>query len=498
MPTEPDGQNPPLSTAPVTTGGRAGTDQLAAEAAAQAQQLGDDASRSLADALRISFKVLRVLIFALILLFIFSGFFYVQANEVAVRLRFGAITDNGQGRDFLTADGGPYFRFPAPIDEVIRVPTTSQTIEVDRAFWYEADSRNPDEPNPRTRQTLSPGRDGSLLTGDGNLVHGRFTITFRVQPQDAVTFVRNVGGDADGEFLGDPMRRARQVVMVAAEQAITAAAAEVTALEFLQSAQYTARMRQKLVSLLTDEMETGITVESVIANNRVAPPAAQAAFSAVTTAETERQTQVLNAEQDRVSRLSGVAGEGYEPLLAAIDLYNDAGRDDQQELEAAALSAINMMLDGTPSGEALEPVVALIEDEQRRAALAPFVDPQNPLSGVTVGGEAAQLIAAAGEYRAQREEQVEADVQQFEALLATYRQQPEITRFNLWQNMREQIFTNDREIWFFDGELARLAIPRDSGIDKRRTAAQAERDAAEARRRAALSPSARPETMMPQ
>ncbi|MEM6561168.1 MAG: SPFH domain-containing protein, partial [Planctomycetota bacterium] len=364
------------------------SDQIAA-AAAQAEQLGDDAGKSLADALRISFKVLRLVIFLLIILFLFSGFFYVDSNQVAVRTRFGKITQDNEGRGYLTAEAGPYFRFPAPIDEITYVPTTTQTVEINDAFWYGERGREGElQPDQATQTSLRAGIDGSLITGDGNLVHGRFTVNFRVKPEDAVTFVKALGGDPDDTA---PMVRAQRMVTIAAERAISAAAAEVGAIEFLQSSANTALMRSKLEEVLTLEMNTGITVETVIADQRVAPPGVQQSFAAVQTATAERQSALLKAQQDRNSRLSEAAGGGYGALLAVLDIYGDAERDEEPELRAAAANALDAMLDGVTAQSAIEPLLPLV-DEAKREQLTLVATP------VEIGGQAREIINAAEQY----------------------------------------------------------------------------------------------------
>ena len=74
----------------------------------------DPANQSLSDALRMSFKVLKLVMFILVIAFLFSGVMIVDQREVAVISRFGRLT--GEPRE-------PGFRlaWPYPIDEQIRV-----------------------------------------------------------------------------------------------------------------------------------------------------------------------------------------------------------------------------------------------------------------------------------------------------------------------------------------------------------------------------------------
>ena len=63
----------------------------------------DPANQSLADALRLSFRVLQFVILALLALFLVSGFQRVDDGESGVMLRFGRIVE---GDESYIADSG--------------------------------------------------------------------------------------------------------------------------------------------------------------------------------------------------------------------------------------------------------------------------------------------------------------------------------------------------------------------------------------------------------
>ena len=94
----------------------------------------DPAQQSLAEALRVSFGILKVAMLALLVAYAFSGTFSVGSNEVALRLRFG---------DYVGAPGervlerGTYLAAPFPLEQVIKVDTRPMTLTLDREFWYE-------------------------------------------------------------------------------------------------------------------------------------------------------------------------------------------------------------------------------------------------------------------------------------------------------------------------------------------------------------------------
>ena len=78
----------------------------------------DSSTRALSDALSSSFKIVKVLMVALVVIFLGSGIFTVEPNEVAVVLRFGKPV--GSGADQVLQQG-LHWSFPSPIDEIVTV-----------------------------------------------------------------------------------------------------------------------------------------------------------------------------------------------------------------------------------------------------------------------------------------------------------------------------------------------------------------------------------------
>lgn len=191
------------------------------------------ADQSLADALAVSFRVLKWLFVLLLAFFLFSGVFTVEQNEVAVRTSFGRINGDGiaGGAEVLTSEGGPYFRWPRPIGEVYFVPTTERTLRLDDSFVFRTGPRDVGRrlSELNAGNTLDPAVDGSLLTGDRSIVHARYEVRYKVLPQDAADFVRNVAGPEDAarftDLDGNPealFQRAERIVRRAVESAIVA------------------------------------------------------------------------------------------------------------------------------------------------------------------------------------------------------------------------------------------------------------------------------------
>jgi membrane protease subunit HflK len=139
----------------------------------------DAGSRALAEALRSSFIIIKVVMVILVLVFLFSGFFTVGTQEKAILLRFGKPV----GTDERALLGpGPHWAFPYPIDEVIRIPVGQAQTVTSTIGWYAttpAAEATGTEPPPG--DSLDPRLDGYLLTADGNIIHGRGTLRYRIR-----------------------------------------------------------------------------------------------------------------------------------------------------------------------------------------------------------------------------------------------------------------------------------------------------------------------------
>lgn len=100
---------------------------------------------------------------------------------------------------------GLHFAFPYPVDEVIRMPVEQVRAARSSVGWYgvtpeqEAANEVPD-PGP----SLNPATEGYAVTGDGNIVHVRATLRYRItEPlkfflnfQDGAAVMTNIANNA--------------------------------------------------------------------------------------------------------------------------------------------------------------------------------------------------------------------------------------------------------------------------------------------------------------
>jgi regulator of protease activity HflC (stomatin/prohibitin superfamily) len=386
----------------------------------------DPAQQSLAEALKVSFGILKIAMAILVVAYLFSGTFSVGSNEMAVRLRFGDFV-GPPGQQVL--ERGTYLAAPFPIEQIIKVDTRPVTIDLDREFWFE-----PKESALGTsRETiragragpLNPARDGSLITGDMNIAHAKWKVTFRVT--DPVAYITNVG----------QAKLADTLVRCAVQQGIVHAVAHLPADDMLKGI-VNRETATSVAQMRLDEMKTGLSLDTLVLDQVTPPLAVVGSFDAVTTAESTRSQLIVSAQQERARILGEAAGEGAEGLLALLADY-----------EAASESG---------SSETIETADRRIDESLTRLQIG----------GARIGGEVARAINGAETYRTQVVEKVKSERETFERLLPQFRETPRIILSRLWADARETILTGDVETFYTPAGQKAFKINRDPEIQKLR------------------------------
>src|SRR5579885_1229924 len=93
----------------------------------------DAGSQALAEALHSSFRIVKFLMVALVIVVLASGFFKVEPNEQAIILRFGKPV--GEGPKVLLGPG-LHWSYPYPMDEHKIVSVTSVQKVTSTVGWY--------------------------------------------------------------------------------------------------------------------------------------------------------------------------------------------------------------------------------------------------------------------------------------------------------------------------------------------------------------------------
>ncbi|MAX27282.1 MAG: hypothetical protein CMJ19_22525 [Phycisphaeraceae bacterium] len=388
----------------------------------------DPAAQSLADALQFCFTALKVIMVVLVVVYFGSGFFNVESNKTAVQLRFGKIIKSD------LPSGGPYFALPYPIDEVIPVELTERVLDVKKAFWFEYDDKRDagktiDEMAESRMGPLNPVKDGSLITGDANIVHTQWSLTYQVS--DPTAYVENVGDDK---------KLAHKLVELAAEQAIVKNVAQLTADDLLKGVTNAESIKNHMQGTL-DGMKTGLEVKTVSITQMTVPLSTRPAFQAVLNAENEKAREIESAQEQRVNILSTAAGEAHDQLLSLVEKYEFAV---DNHTEGAELDAINNELDTVLNALNID---------------------NTPISG-----EVAGIINEAQVYRTSIVEKVQSEAQKLEQLYDQYQQSPRIIQQRLIQDARREILSSDMNETFYvtqDGQQY-LELNRDPSVKRER------------------------------
>lgn len=406
----------------------------------------DAAGKSLSEALRISFIILKVIMVVLIVAFLASGFKKVESEEQAIVLRFGRIQ--------RILNPGPNWILPYPIDEIVKIPVKTQVNLPIDSFWYyqtKADMLAERQRPVRPDQPLEPLRDGYCITrgekraeavsqgqadakaegSDYNIVHTRWQLTYQIY--DPERFFRNIHvkdykpGDIYFNIITESITPLLKDLF---EDSVVTAMVNYTIDEAISSREAIPRHIKRLMQEKLDILESGITVVSVQLTKSECPPQVKPAFEASTTASQTSETKVTEAKTYAENTLNEAGG----PL------------------------AYTLLKDKKSVGE-------LSEQEQE-------------LLWSQLAGTAREKIAEARAYRAKVVETAKANADYLERILPEYRLRPELVIQKIYLDALGQIFANANEKFVVQttggtkGSQMRVLLNRDPSIKPKRTKEQ--------------------------
>lgn len=307
----------------------------------------DAAGRSLSEALRISFIILKVIMIVLVVGFIASGFRTVQSGEKGVILRFGKIHR-------ITAKPGSVWVLPYPIDELIRIPVDRKINLSINAFWYKetrediagpaviprdyrADSLDPlQEGYCLTRSEKSESRAAAvqpaMATGadvalapqsdgsDYGIVHTKWEVDYQISTVN--DFFRNVYVTEvkPGQVYYDVMTQSiAPMLRSVIQDAVVEAMVHYTIDEAIQSIDTIPSRVQDLAQKKLTDMGSGITVGPVRLVRAEWPKQVDQAFAESIAASQKREAAKTEAQtyaQNTLNEAAGaVARQLYEGLV---------------------------------------------------------------------------------------------------------------------------------------------------------------------------------------
>lgn len=254
----------------------------------------DAGTQALSEALGSSFRIIKFLMGILVVLFFLSGMFTVEPNQVAVKLRFG--TPVGVGAEQLLKPGW-HWAFPYPIDEVVKVPVGQSHSLTSTAGWYpttpEMEARNE---RPPARPSLIPLVDGYTLMGDGNIIHVRAILKYRIT--DPVQYAFR---------FANATNLLQQIV----DNALFYASAQFNA-DAALSGEDKRKFQEKVIERVRDkarDLQLGVELESGGEVLTSAPLDVLAKFEEVLTAHQESNTKEREADTYARSALNKAEGD---------------------------------------------------------------------------------------------------------------------------------------------------------------------------------------------
>jgi membrane protease subunit HflK len=422
----------------------------------------DPAQQALADALRVTFAVLKVLMLVLAVVYLFSGVFKVKQTERAVQLRFGRILDD--------KGTGLYLGLPFPIDTVVKVDVSLRKLELDKAFWFHV---GPGEENQTAEQmagrALNPEQDGSMLTGDHSLVHARWSVSYQVVKPEV--YLRNVGSEAGADTL----------VRAAAEQGAIYAVAQLSADAAFRGESNEALATQRAQQIL-DAMDCGIRV-TMTKQGFLFPASVRDAFQAVTNAQNDRRRKIDEAQANAARQYSQAAGAAAEPLLHLIQQYDrallerdQAAADRLRALRAhdqAAADRLGTLL--AQDQAAADRLDTLFRNAFLHSRANPHGEEGQQLTldvegkSYPISGDAAAIINQARADYNQVVKQAQVDQTVFDSYRPQYEHDPQLVLSRLWQQARQDILTGDIEKYVLPrGQQPWFQINRDPALSRER------------------------------
>ncbi len=272
------------------------------------------ARKSLSDALRLTFNILKVIMAGVLILYLTSGIFTVKQHEAGIVLRFGKIAGT-------VLEPGLHWAWPFPIDEHIAIPVARiHTMEIS---FMPGGLEKTREGGGRVGKTLLPGVDKYCLTGDANIVHSKWAVRYIIA--DPLAYITGA-------------EEPEKVLEVIAENSVireTSGFGVDDALRIRVN-----ELRRKVQIAIIRELERrniGLLIEGVDLRPPIPPMQVRDAFNSVIRAEQERSRDVNEARTYRNRVVSEVKGEAARVISDAKTYRTrvvESAKADEQYLRA--------------------------------------------------------------------------------------------------------------------------------------------------------------------
>lgn len=357
----------------------------------------DRANQSLADALRVSFNVLKGIMLVLVVVYIFSNVKSVQTSDQALVVRMGALQPG-------VREAGLVWAMPFPIDEIVLLPTRKSNDLVIKSHTFARQADEESKPLSfisRGHGGLNPSLDGALLTADAGLVHTQWRVTYRIE--DVSSYIK--------EFAGDNVGGAEKLILAMVETEGIRLASELTAEELIRTkVDYVQTELRSRVNQRLSGMKSGVDVVLLEMFEPTPPITVRESFDRTQMAENLKQKLISEATQGRTKILNEAAGGAYQKLLAALDECDAAKEDLAKQLCHVKVEEL------------------LITE---------------------VEGRAGQMMKDAGAYHSRVVNKIQSDVNLYNTLVPEYERNPRMLLNRLWESTREKILASSGVLKFY-------------------------------------------------
>jgi modulator of FtsH protease HflK len=324
--------------------------------------------------------IVVILLFA-VAIWLASGFYRVQSEELGIVLRFGKYVRDAQP--------GLNYHLPYPMETVL-LPKALRvsTISIGMTLI--------DDPTRRGRTMRDVPEESLMLTGDENIVDVDFTVLWRIKPKGVADYLFNIQ-NPEGTVKAVAESAMREVVGRSEIQAVLTGARTVTESTV-----------QELMQRTLDSYGSGIAITQV-QMQKVDPPAqvidafrdVQAAQADLQRLQNEAQTyanRVVPDSRGRAAQIIQVA-EGYKQqaiaeakgqsarFLKVYDEYKKAQEVTRERIYLETMERVlggseKLIFNGGAAGQGVVPYLPLSELTPKRQPAATTGQPQQP-SGVT-------------------------------------------------------------------------------------------------------------------
>ncbi|MFG0283014.1 MAG: SPFH domain-containing protein [Phycisphaerales bacterium JB039] len=295
----------------------------------------DTANKSLADAFRLSFRVLQLGMLALVVVYLVSGFQTVDEGWRGIRMLFGRPISEELEPGFTPS-------WPYPLGELVRVKVQADAVDMLDEFWPRLEERDKNKSDAELAgmfRSLAPDRDNSLITADYNLAHLRVKVQYR--RTDVRDFISNIYQKEDNE---------RRIIRHAVKRAVVHTVAHTPIEDLLKESaggDLQGRIR-RLAQDTLDQVDAGLTIDTISIDKRTAPHAVLDSFDRLQNARQDAESAKVQADTDRQTALNQVAGPAAETVLELIRRYEEATDLGDEAAKDAMIDKIAALFRGEP------------------------------------------------------------------------------------------------------------------------------------------------------